>query len=241
MAVTTSVGSRAGAVRVWDLPTRLFHWALVLLVATAWISRRFAESLGDHNLVWHRWNGYTILILLVFRLIWGFAGSSTARFSSFVRGPGAAAAYVRALLGGRERRYLGHNPLGSWMVLALLLALVCQAVLGLLLLDDNGFIAGPLSRLLDDETAQMFGHWHARGFNLILLLALIHIVANSAYALFKRDPLVRAMVSGRKPAMAYEDVQEAVIAPGTNRRALGCLAAAAVIVLGGITLLGGRL
>jgi cytochrome b len=228
-------------VRVWDLPTRLFHWALLLLVATAWLTRRYADSIGDHNLTWHRWNGYAILTLLVFRLLWGVVGSSTARFSSFLRGPMAAARYLADLLRGRERHYLGHNPLGTWMIVALFAALAAQAMLGLMLLDSDGFIGGPLSRLVADETAQMFGRWHAQGFNVILLLAAIHILANSGYALIKRDPLVRAMISGRKPAAAYEDAPEAVIAAHANLKGLACLAAAAAIVLGGITLLGGRL
>src|SRR5690606_2268866 len=134
------------------------------------------------------------LTLLVFRLLWGLAGSSTARFSSFLRGPATTVRYLAALLKGRERRYLGHNPLGTWMIVALFLALSGQAVLGLLLLDSDGFVGAPLSRLLSDETAQMFGRWHAQGFNIILLLAAIHIAANSGYALIKRDPLVRAMI-----------------------------------------------
>jgi cytochrome b len=228
-------------VRVWDLPTRLFHWALLVLVAGAWVSRRYAEHLGDHSLVWHRWTGYAILTLLVFRLIWGGVGSSTARFSSFLRGPAAAARYLAALLRGRERRYLGHNPLGTWMIVALFLVLVGQAVLGLLLLDSDGFVGGPLNRLVADETAQMFARWHGKGFNIILLLAAIHIVVNSGYELIKRDPLVRAMISGRKPAGPYEDAPEAVIAAHANLKGLACLALAAAIVLGGITLLGGRL
>jgi cytochrome b len=231
----------ARVVRVWDLPTRLFHWALLVLVAGAWLTRRYAEALGDHNLTWHRWNGYAILTLLVFRLFWGLVGSSTARFSSFLSGPAAAARYLADLLKGRERHYLGHNPLGTWMIVALFLALTGQTVLGLLSLDGDGFVGGPLSRLLSDETAQMFGRWHAQGFNIILLLAAIHIVANSGYALIKHDPLVRAMISGRKPAAVYEDAPEAVIAANANLKGLVCLVLAAAIVLGGITLLGGRL
>jgi cytochrome b len=231
----------ARVVRVWDLPTRLFHWGLLALVAGAWVSRRFAENVGDHSLVWHRWNGYAILTLLVFRLLWGLVGSSTARFSSFLRGPGAALRYLADLLKGRERRYLGHNPLGTWMIVALFLALVGQAALGLFSLDGDGFVAGPLNRLVSDEEAQMFGRWHAQGFNVILLLATIHIVAISGYALIKHDPVVRAMISGRKPAALYEDAPEAAITAHANLKGLACLVLAGAVVLGGITLLGGRL
>ncbi len=227
-------------VPAWDLPTRLFHWLLVLLVFCAWASRRYAGAVGDDTLIWHRWNGYAVLVLLVFRLIWGFVGSSTSRFGAFIDWPWRAFGYLRDLLAGRPRHYLGHNPLGSWMIVALLAAVSIQALLSLYLMDDDGNLAGPLQRTVSDDWAMTFGHWHVRWFNVILALVAIHIVANSAYAIFSRDPLIRAMVTGRKPVTEYRDQQQAVIVPHANLKALCCLVAAAIIVFGGVIALGGR-
>lgn len=236
-----ATGAAVQTVRAWDLPTRLFHWSLVLLVADAWVSRRYAAFFHDDTLLWHRWNGYAILVLVVFRLLWGFAGSSTARFGSFIRWPWRALGYLRDTLAGRERHYLGHNPLGAWMIIALLLAVTVQGVLGLYLMDEDGILYGPLQRTISDGWANTFWRWHLQGFNVILLVVGVHVVANSLYALLRRDPLVRAMVTGRKPAAAYEDAPHAAIVPHANLRALGCLILACVIVFGGIVALGGRL
>lgn len=228
-------------VRAWDWPTRTFHWALVFLIAGAWASHHYARALGDDMLIWHRWNGYAILVLLVFRLLWGFVGSSTSRFANFIRGPVFALRYLRDLFGRRARAFLGHNPLGTWMILLLLGLVAVQAVLGLFLLDHNEVVAGPLKRLIEDDLALRFGGWHARLFNLILLVVGIHIVANALYGLVKKDPLIAAMVTGRKPAAPYEDDLEAQIAPHIAVRALACLLAAAGVVFGGILAAGGRL
>ena len=118
--MTSPTITSAGAVRVWDLPTRLFHWALVALVVSAWASAEFSDKLADVTMRWHRMNGYALLVLLLWRLLWGFAGTPASRFSSFVARPAAALAYGLDLWRGRRRRYLGHNPLGGWMVVALI-------------------------------------------------------------------------------------------------------------------------
>lgn len=225
----------------WDLPTRLFHWTLVLLIIDAWLSYRFAEAVGDFSMRWHMFNGYAILTLLAFRLLWGVFGSSTSRFSAFIRWPGVALSYGVDLLRGGKRHYLGHNPLGTWMIILLFLALATQATLGLFLLDHNDINAGPLQVLVSDETAKKFGSWHVRGFNYLLVFIAIHVTANLCYWLVRKDPLISAMVTGRKPAADYVDEHEAVIAPALPLRAAACLAVAAALVLGGIYLAGGRL
>jgi cytochrome b len=240
MSVEKIPGPARATVRAWDLPTRLFHWSLVLLIFWAWLSREIAASIGDDTLLWHRWNGYAILVLLVFRVLWGFAGSSTSRFTAFIHWPWRALGYLRDLLMGKERRYLGHNPLGTWMIIALLLAVAAQAILGMYLMDDDGFLAGPLKRTISDELATTMGHWHIRWFNVILALVAIHVVANLGYALIKREPLIRAMITGRKPAGPYQDAPEAAIVSHSNLRALICLIAAAGIVYGGVIGLGGK-
>jgi cytochrome b len=228
-------------VRVWDLPTRLFHWSFVLLIADAWASQKFSDTVGDNLQKWHRWNGYAILIAIVFRLIWGFAGSSTSRLSSFIRWPNAAINYGLLLLKGRSKPYLGHNPLGTWMIIGLVLAIIAQVMLGLFMLDHNDFVAGPLQGRISDETAKWLGHLHVQFFNFILLLIALHIGANLFYGFIKKEPLIEAMVTGSKPAEDYADEQEAVIVPRAGLRALICLIVAAAAVLGGIRIAGGVL
>ncbi len=231
----------APAVRVWDWPTRAFHWLLVATVVSAWASFEFAHKIGDNLLLWHRWNGYLVLVLLVFRLLWGFVGSSTARFEHFVHGPAFVLAYARDSLSGRKRAFLGHNPLGTLMVLALLALLFLQALLGLFALEHNELVAGPLKRLISDEAALKVTKWHIRVFKLIQLCVLAHVIANLLYALLARDPLIRAMISGTKPAKAYEDAPEARLAPCLALRAGIVLVIALVIVFGGILAAGGQL
>jgi cytochrome b len=228
-------------VRVWDWPTRAFHWSLVLAIGSAWVSAEFAGKLGDPTLKWHRWNGYAILVLLVFRLIWGVVGSSTSRIGGFFHSPSATIGYGLALIRGRTVHYLGHNPLGSVMILLLLAAVTIQAVLGLYTLEHNEITAGPLKRTISDAMTDRVSWLHVRGFNVILALAAIHILANSLYGLVKRDPLVKAMITGRKPAKPFVDAPEMQPAGRLGLRAALSLLCAIVIVFGGITLLGGRI
>lgn len=190
----------------WDLPTRLFHWTLLAAVVSAWISYRFAETIGDPLLKWHRWNGLAILTLLVWRLGWGLIGSSTSRFASFIASPRAAIGYGRDLLGGSTRRFLGHNPLGGWMVMALLVTLVVQGSLGLFTVEHNDIAAGPLYRLVSEAANKTASRWHHLVFDFILLpLVGLHVLANLGYGLIKREPLIGAMITGRKPRADYQD------------------------------------
>ena len=126
---------RADQVPVWDWPTRAFHWAIVLIVPAMWATHKL-ERMDVHILL-----GQAMLGLVLFRLIWGLIGSSTARFSGFVRGPRAVARY----LAGRGGTVFGHNPLGGWSVLAMLPLLAVQVGLGLFATDEDGLVSGPLS------------------------------------------------------------------------------------------------
>jgi len=230
------------SVIAWDLPVRLFHWTLVLLLASAWVSFQYAEALGDFRLKWHRWNGYAILVLIAWRLLWGFVGPPRARFSSFVSSPIAALRYARDLFDGRARHYLGHNPLGAWMVLALIAVVASQAALGLFAVEHNDLATGPLYRLVGNELAKQLTRWHSFTFHwLVLPLVVLHVAANVLYGLLAREPLVKAMVTGRKPLRPYEDAVEAAPQGMIWLRALGVLVAAAVLVFGTILALGGRL
>ena len=225
----------------WDLPTRLFHWSLVALVAAAWISYRYAEALGDVTLVWHRGIGLAILTLVVWRVLWGFAGSATSRFATFVRSPAAALAYARDLIAGKSRHFLGHNPLGAWMILALLCVLATDAGFGLFAVDDNDLTGGPLYRLVSEDANKFATHWHEEIFDAVLLpLIALHIAANVFYGRVKKEPLITAMVTGMKPAGAYEDAQCIGAAGRPMLRAALLLVLAAAIVLGAIFGLGGK-
>jgi cytochrome b len=230
------------AVPAWDLPTRLFHWTLVLLIASAWVSYEYAEELGDPTLVWHRWNGLAVLVLIVWRLLWGVAGSSTARFTSFVRGPTAAWRYARNLIGATPPHYLGHNPLGAAMVLALLLTIGIDDALGLFAVDDNDLTGGPLYLLVSEAANKTMTRWHAWSFYWVLLaLIALHVTANVLYALVAKEPLIRAMITGEKPVSSYEDHPRAELVAHPLARATVCLLLAATLVFGAILLAGGRL
>ena len=238
-AYTEASGAAGGAssdtVKAWDAPTRLFHWALVVLIGMAWVSRKY----GDAGLVWHTWNGYSILILIVFRILWGLVGGSTARFTSFMHGPITAAIYGKDFLLRRPRYFLGHNPLGSVMVYALLLIVATQAIFGLFSYDDHDSIAGgPLSGKASEAWVAFFTSWHIRIFDYLLIMIGLHVFASLLYYVWKRENLPKAMITGRKPRLPYEDEAEAQF--GGPLRALACLVLAAVIVLGGVWVAGGK-
>lgn len=235
---------RERTVAAWDLPTRLFHWALVLIIVTAWASYELSEEMGDSRLTWHRWNGLLALVLIVWRLLWGIVGPRRARFSSFVRGPGPVLAYARDLGSGRTRRYLGHNPLGSIMVLALIAVVMSIGLLGLFAVEENDLATGPLYPLAGAGMAKVLTGWHRFLFEpVLILLIVVHVAANVLYGVLKKDPLIAAMVTGRKPAGDYEDAAVGIgLSSATIRfRAFACLAGASLIVFGGIAALGGRL
>jgi cytochrome b len=177
-------------VRVWDLPTRLFHWALVVLVAFAWIS-------GDQGwMEWHLMAGSAVLALLLFRLFWGVLGSDSVRFVRFVRGPFAALGHVGELLRRRPDHDTTHNALGGWAVLAILLVLAVQVTSGLFA-DDQILTMGPLAGYVPARIVRL-GTWvHVQAGNVVLAIAALHIAAVALYAVLGRD-LWRAMITGVK-------------------------------------------
>ena len=230
-----------GSVEAWDAPTRIFHWLLAILVAAAWASYQFSETLGDPVLKWHRWIGLLILTLLVWRLLWGFFGSSTSRFSNFVPSPKQLISYASAIPSGTEPKYLGHNPLGTVMVLTLLTLLLTQATLGLFTVEHNDLTAGPLYRFLSEEGRKVATRWHRFLFETITLCLIgSHIVVNVFYAMFRREPLIKAMIVGRKPAITYTDAVSLGTIGRPMLRAVFLLAASASIVFGGIWAVGGK-
>jgi cytochrome b len=170
---------------IWDLPIRLYHWLLAALIAFSWWSAEY-----DHS-DWHIWSGIAILTLLIFRLLWGVFGSSTARFASFVRGPASVLAYLRG-----DWRGIGHSPLGALSVIALLAATAVQVGLGLFTEDEDGLTRGPLALLIGSETAEKVHDIHALFLYVVLGLAALHILAIIYYRARGRR-LIMPMITGR--------------------------------------------
>lgn len=228
-------------VRAWDLPTRIFHWALVVMIVSAWLSFEFAAQLGDSQLRWHRWNGMAILVLLTWRFLWGFVGGTTSRFSAFLTWPWNAARYLLATLKGEKRPYLGHNPAGTWMIIILFVGVAIQAKLGLYTLEHNEIAAGPLQRMIMENEAltKQIQRWHRLGFYLLLGLIAVHVLVNIVYQVVMKDRLIAAMITGRKPAAPYVDHPEAK--GGSLPLAIGLLILSGFIVYGAIIALGGRI
>ena len=199
---------------VWDLPVRLFHWSIVLLIGLSWWS---AEESADRV---HFWSGYTLLFLLLFRILWGFAGSSTARFASFVRGPAAVAAYLRT----GEHSQPGHSPLGALSVVAMLVALLVQVATGLVQIDDEDFIEGPLAGLVGYDIGVLAHDVHEASFKVLLALIALHLLAIAWYRLVRRRALVRPMITGRAELPGIAPMR-----PAPAGRLAACLVAAAVL------------
>jgi len=184
---------------IWDLPTRLFHWLLAALVAFSWWSHE------DH-LDWHRVSGIGIAGLLVFRLWWGVAGSSTARFTSFLKGPRGVIAYLKGGAAGAP----GHNPLGGWSVAAMLLALIAQVGLGLFSVDEDGFESGPLAKYVSFDTGRAAAGAHEIVFTILLGLIVLHLLAIGWYAARKQN-LVGPMITGQ--GVVAEGAETPMMAP----------------------------
>ena len=172
---------------VWDRPVRLVHWLLVGLIAFSWWS---AEN---EQIEWHLWSGYGVLFLLLFRILWGFLGSSTARFASFVRGPGMLLTYLRD---PGSHRSIGHTPLGALSVVALLGLIALQIWFGLPLSDEDGIYSGPLNRFVSFETAEWARDIHETLFNVLLTFIALHVAAILIYRL-RGKRLLGAMLTGR--------------------------------------------
>jgi cytochrome b len=178
--------------RLWDGPTRLVHWGLVIALGVSWWT---AET---GHLEWHRWSGYSALGLLVFRVLWGFVGSEAARFSSFLKGPGATLAYLRTLSSRAPSTTVGHNPLGALSVVAILLSLIVQITAGLFAVDVDGFESGPLSYLISFEQGRFASKIHGINFTILQILTVLHLTAIAFYLVYKRTNLIGPMITGRR-------------------------------------------
>lgn len=213
-------------VRVWDPPTRIVHWLLVVLVAISWWT---AEN---GQLEWHRYSGYTLLGVLVFRVYWAFAGSRTARLFSYLRGPRSALAHARNLIrrdDPNQPHPPGHNPLGAWSALTLLTLLLTQVTLGLFAVDIDGIESGPLSHLVSFETGRDCAQWHETVFNVLLVFIALHIVTVFFYLLYKRNNLIAPMITGSRSGAAQ--LPQSLVQKGSiaGRAILGVALASAVV------------
>lgn len=180
-------------VLVWDLPTRLFHW---LLVGCTIVSVGTAKLAGL-AMQYHEWCGVAILVLVLFRALWGVVGGRHARFISFVAGPRKVIAYARTLSGGGVERYLGHNPLGGWSILAMLAALGVQVGTGLFANDDI-FTEGPLAHWVSKAASDYLTHIHHTNKFILIVLVSLHLAAVAFYHAVKKENLVTPMVTGYK-------------------------------------------
>ncbi|HVZ08581.1 cytochrome b/b6 domain-containing protein [Rhodopila sp.] len=205
-------------ITVWDLPTRLFHWILVVLIGLAWWTER------SNHMDWHMLVGYAVLALLIFRVIWGFVGSDTARFSGFVRSPLAALRHLSRLARREPDTEVGHNAAGGWMVLLMLALIGVQAGTGLFANDDI-MTEGPLMHLVGKDRSDWLTHIHGLNFTLIQAVVVLHVLAILVYLVLKRQNLLRPMITGTK-------AMPAGMAPPRLRSPL--LALATLVVAAGI-------
>jgi len=211
-------------VRVWDLPTRLFHWALAALVACSVVT----VKLGGFWMDWHMRSGYAILALVLFRILWGFAGSRYALFSSFVRRPAEVVGYLR----GQMEHGAGHSPLAAVSVLALLGVLLVQASTGLFSNDGN-FTEGPLARLVSSATGERLSTVHRFGEWALYALVGLHIAAIAYYTTYRKVALVRPMITGDRLDVEAPSADDGL---ATRLRALALAVVAGAVVALVVTL-----
>lgn len=204
-------------VPVWDVPVRLFHWLVVILVLVQFLTAQF-DAWDLHKL-----SGYGVLALVLFRILWGFAGTHTARFASFVRGPGAIRTYARSFWSRTAEHAVGHNPMGALSVLALLGLLLLQAVTGLFAMDtDTGLVSGPLSHRVAEAVAFKFTEVHEFVSGVLQVFIGLHVLVILFYAVRKRENLVRPMITGSKAISASVHV------PAMGRYAMRAVLLAAI-------------
>lgn len=208
--MTKAAGEAAAEPRkvaIWDVPTRLFHWTLAALIAFSWWT---AEQHEDEL---HIWSGLAVLSLLIFRILWGIVGSSTARFANFIRGPKAVIGYLQG-----SWRGIGHSPLGALSVIALLGLTMLQVGLGLIASDEDGLMQGPLASLVSPDTSEAAVDLHEDLFDVLLVFIGLHVAAIIFYKL-RGKGLLRPMITGKgDPEEGVEPMK-----PGKGWAAIVCL------------------
>jgi cytochrome b len=208
---------------IWDLPTRLFHWLLVLSILAQYVT---AELLDD-AVQWHFYIGYFSLGLIIFRLLWGMFGPKYAKFSHFVKGPSAVFEYAKTLLDRDSLPSVGHNPLGGWFVVLMIVLVLVQAVSGLFMTDDI-FLDGPLRSMASGEVLSILNTLHHLAFDALVYVIALHIGASVFYGIYKRQKLVPPMISGKKD-LPEDDEQYYGEAQGIPHSQLGKAIIVAII------------
>jgi cytochrome b len=188
--------------KVWDLPTRIFHWLLVVLLAFAWWSAEVRD------MEWHLRAGMAVVVLIVFRILWGLFGTSTARFAQFVKGPAAVWSYVRPSTPSHDT--IGHNPLGGWSVIFMLLLVAVVVVTGLFAVDIDGIDSGPLSYMVSFDQGRTASAVHDFSFHLLQLVVVVHVLAIIFYLVVKRRNLMGPMITGSQKVREGGPVEMAV-------------------------------
>lgn len=194
MTQITDTPARDTSKPIWDILVRVFHWALVLAVFGAFVLAHF----GPLNMTLHFWLGYAVLVLLAIRVLWGFVGSANARFANFLKGPLPVLRYMLTLFSRKPSHAEGHNPMGGWSVVAMLVLLFLQVVTGLFTDPEDYLNVGPLSGYVSSEWARFALGWHHKlGWALLALIGL-HVGAIYFYKVWKREDLVTPMITGRR-------------------------------------------
>jgi cytochrome b len=212
-------------VRVWDLPTRVFHWSLASLLVVSIVTAK----VGGNAMEWHFLSGYAMLALLLFRLVWGVVGGRWSRFGSFAYAPAASLRYLRGRSRADEHHDVGHSPVGALSVFALLAVLIAQVATGLVA-DDEIASAGPLVRFVSGATTAWSTGWH-KGYGqwIVIGLVVLHVVAIVGYALRRRN-LVAPMLVGDK--LLGADVPHSIDTTGSRLLALGIALVCAAVAAG---------
>ena len=210
-------------VRIWDAPTRIFHWVLVVLFVVCFLSGRN----GRFDV--HIPAGQALLVLVVARILWGFAGSGSSRFRAFIRPVREIIAYLPTFAKRAPGGHPGHNPLGGLSVAAMLLALLVQAGLGVFAVEVDGLYEGPLSFLVSYDAARRAAELHGLVVDALLVLVGLHLAAVAFHWLYKRENLVKPMLTGRASLPSGTPEPRLV----SDWRALLVLALAAAVILGG--------
>jgi cytochrome b len=210
-----------GKLFVWDIPTRLFHWTLVILVTTSILTGLGWSGLANETWI-HEWSGISILVLVFFRLFWGLVGGRHARFIDFIKGPKAVLSYAKGLVTGAHEHWKGHNPMGGLSVIALVGLLGAQAGTGLFANDDSD-VEGPLFDKVGKELSDTITSFHYDIATLIYIVVGVHVAAIILYR-FQGERLVGAMIHGHKEAGDYKESGIKAPAAGNPFVALAILA-----------------
>lgn len=180
-------------VSVWDIPVRLFHWSLATSILMSFIT----AQIGGNAMEWHKRIGYFVIGLILFRVVWGFVGSYHARFKNFVYAPATVINYAKNLFKKDSAHYVGHNPMGGLSVVALIASVGFQTVTGLFSNDDI-LLEGPYASMVSKAFSDQMTRLHQLNSDLILILVGLHLSAIVFYAMFKKEQLIEAMLTGKK-------------------------------------------